>query len=391
MKRLVLILALLIALLATGISTGLAQTDAAQGISGETRAIVNLRSGPGSAFAPVAVLPSRLQVTFTGRNQSSTWLYTLANNMEGWLSYTFVNVNGDVGDLPIVGGAVAPAAPAAPNAPPPPQDAAGPVPASAESFRQLGIVPVVTANVRNIYLRGQQLGNNADVFSKVGDSITSTRLFLNSIGLGGLQLYDYQYLRPVVDYFSQTPLRDHFSFANSSVAARGGWRSGDVLDPSKNVPGICQPGESPLACEYRINRPAIALIMFGTNDMGSVQASVYRANMERIVQISLEQGVIPVLSTIPDMPGTYLESRVFEFNQIIADITVQYDIPLWNFWLALQDLPNRGLGGDNVHPSYDYTTNETAIFSPDGLRYGFNMRNLTALMVLDAIWREAMY
>jgi len=254
-----------------------------------------------------------------------------------------------------------------------------------------GVVPVVGGAARDIYLRGLELGNNSGVFSKVGDSITASPLFLNPVGSGGVQLYDYAYLQDVITFFSQVPARDHFSFANSSLAARGGWTTFDVLNPERATAGVCRPGETPLACEYRTIRPSIALIMFGTNDATWVNSVDFRRNMQQIVEISIGAGVIPVLSTIPDQLAGIGMNRVGEFNDIIIEVASLYGVPLWNYWLALQDLPNRGLGSDNIHPSYDPYTQETAIFSADGLRYGYNMRNLTALMVLDAVWRGAMY
>lgn len=356
-----------------------------QGISGSTRAIVNLRSGPGTGFDVLSIVQANQTVVFVGRNQSSTWLQTLISGGQmGWLSYTFVNADGNVTSLPVVGA----------GAPLPQTQSATAIeqaPQSAQANTMPGVIPSISGTARQIYLRGQQLGNNAGVFAKVGDSITASNLFLNPIGNGGARLNEYAYLQPVIDFFSQTPARDHFSFANTSLAARGGWTSFDVLDPQRAVPGICNYGESPLVCEYRTNHPSVALIMLGTNDLNWVNGTDFRNNMERIVQTSIDMGVIPVLSTIPDQPLSYAAGRVAEFNGIIMDIAAQHDIPLWNYWLALQGLPNQGLSGDSVHPSYDPSTAETGIFDANGLRYGYNVRNLTALMVLDAVWRGAMY
>jgi hypothetical protein len=389
MKNAFIKLTIISMMLSAIVGTSIAQTGGPS-IPGSTIAIVNLRSGPGTRFDVVAELANETPLVFVGRNASNTWLQVDANGLRGWLSYTFVEVDGRVNDLPLIdaNGVPAPSQNSQPAAEQEviPQSAGGP-PANAPT----NVVPQITSSVRQIFLHGRQLGNHPDIFAKVGDSITATDLFLDPIGQGGLQLYDYEYLRPVVQYFSQSPARDHNSFANTSLAARSGWSSNDVLDPSKATTSYCAAGETPLECEYRILQPSVALIMLGTNDLPWMDSGTYQANMRRIVEISLDHGVIPVLSTIPDQLGSPNEWRVAEFNQIITNISYQYGVPLWNYWLALQNLPNRGLGGDNVHPSYDYTIRETAIFSPDMLRYGYNVRNLTALMVLDAIWRGAMY
>jgi hypothetical protein len=73
------------------------------------------------------------------------------------------------------------------------------------------------------------------------------------------------------------------------------------------------------------------------------------------------------------------------FNEAILKLADEYDIPLWNYWAALQNLPNDGLSSDGVHPSVAPTS--ATDFSPEGLKYGMNMRNLTALQALDAVWR----
>jgi len=361
-------------------------------IPGNTIAIVNLRSGPGTGFDVVSVVEAHVPVTFTGRNDSSTWLYTVVGSKEGWLSYTFVNVDGRVNELPVVsrivnvGQAANERQPSDENTEAPQTSAISP-PADAP-VPMGGVVPFISDTSLRIFRRGQVLGNRPDVFSKVGDSITATDLFLDPVGHGGLVLDSHAYLRPVVDFFSQTPARDHASFANTSLAARSGWTSGDLLDPSKSYSGVCLRDESPLVCEYRSVKPSVALIMVGTNDVVWVETAQFEANLNTIVQTSIDMGVIPVISTIPDQPNARSGGRVHEFNQIIREVARRFDVPLWDYWEALQGLPNLGLGEDDIHPSHNYTVGETAIFTPQQLIYGYNMRNLTALMVLDAVWRS---
>ncbi len=243
----------------------------------------------------------------------------------------------------------------------------------------------VASNVQMIYRVGQALGNRADVFSKVGDSITVSLYFLQPIGDGLYTLGDFADLQPVINRFSTTMARQGNSFSNLSLAAGVGWAAWEALDPAFADPAWCSPGESPLACEYRWTRPAMAFIMFGTNDMSYRSADQYRADMERIVQISEDMGVIPVLSTIPNLPGS--EMKVGEFNAIIRDIAAQRSLPLWDYHAAMDGLPNRGIGWDNIHPSHpDYEL--CADFRASNLQYGFVVRNLTALQMLDQVWRQ---
>jgi len=62
----------------------------------------------------------------------------------------------------------------------------------------------------------------------------------------------------------------------------------------------------------------------------------------------------------------------------------RYDIPLWNFWAAAQPLPNHGLVGDEGHLAWA---------DPNHFDYTYSMivaipvRNLTALLTLEAVWQ----
>jgi hypothetical protein len=133
--------------------------------------------------------------------------------------------------------------------------------------------------------------------------------------------------------------------------------------------------------------------MLGTNDVASTALDTYRANLERIVQLSVDRGIIPVLSLLPTRQG--YESSVVAFNQAVADTAAAYDVPLWNFGGAIYALDSNGLS-DGIHPSAppgngpdDFAA--AADFTVENLRYGYTVRNLTALQVLDAVWRRAMY
>ncbi|MBC7870839.1 MAG: SH3 domain-containing protein [Chitinophagaceae bacterium] len=345
-------------------------------LNGTTRAEIDLRNGPGAAFEILNRLPAYTPLTIIGRNRSATWLRVVTEANAGWVTYTFISLEGGLETLPIVESQ---------------ETNSGDVVANSASLpvNFAGVVPEIRATVRQIYLRGQELGNNPAIFSKVGDSITASDLFLTQVN-GGSPLYDYGYLQPVIDYFSQSTPGRYTSFSYPSLAARTGWQSADLLNPARAAAGFCQPGEPPLVCEYRTSRPSIALIMIGTNDLAQIDGRVYRANLENIVQISIQMGVIPVLSTLPDRLNHPSSARVWEFNEIIADVALTYDVPLWNYWLSMQRLPNLGISVDDIHPSYADDL-ATAIFSSDRLSYGYTMRNLTALMVLDAVWRGAMY
>src|SRR5205814_7106913 len=87
-----------------------------------------------------------------------------------------------------------------------------------------GIISGITVHAREIFLKGKQLGNRANVFSRVGDSITYSPYFLTPFGVGQFDLGQYRAeLTPVLQYFGQANARDGNSFASSPLAAGNGW------------------------------------------------------------------------------------------------------------------------------------------------------------------------
>jgi LysM repeat protein len=246
------------------------------------------------------------------------------------------------------------------------------------------IISGITSHARQIFLAGQSMGNRPGVFAKVGDSITDSTYFMYGLGEARYSLHSYAYLEPALLFFASEAIGDRNSFNNDSVAATGGWTSVSILDPANAR--LCD-GDTPLECEYQRIRPSVAIIMIGTNDSESNLASgLYQQNLSRMVEISIDMGVIPVLTTIPW--NMYRDPR--PYNAVIASTALAYDVPLLDYWATMETLDNRGLSQDNVHPSTPLDGN-TFVFSEDGLRYGYNMRNLVTLQMLDALWQQVMY
>jgi hypothetical protein len=267
-----------------------------------------------------------------------------------------------------------------------------PIQASPNQLADLHRYPIIPAIRGSVYSQsrylvsvGKRLGNRVDVFSKIGDSITQWDFFLTPIGNGGLRIAEHPELQPTVDRFVQTMARTNNSFSNVSLAASGGWIAADLLDPGHADPGVCQPGETPVACELRINRPAVALIMVGTNDLLYGDLKSFQNNLNQIVNITKKFGVIPVLSTIPyRFDDQAALNRVGLYNDVIVRVAQAHSAPLWNYWLAMESLSSNGISTDGVHPSVPPDGN-TAIFDGMHLGYGFTMRNLTAVQVLNSL------
>lgn len=243
----------------------------------------------------------------------------------------------------------------------------------------------ISFHSREIFLDGQSKGNRANVFSKVGDSLTDIWAFLNLIGDGIYSLGDYAYLQPAINYYSQSTARTGNSFNNVSYAAVSGWSSFDAVNPAK-VADVC-PGMIPVECEYSIVKPAVAIIMIGTNDTtAAFDRGAFEGNLRQVVEASINHGVIPVLSTVPfDQWGD-----AQAYNQIIISLAVAYDIPWMDFYGATWDLPNHGISAaDGVHPSVP-PGNDPTNFTAENLQYGHTVRNLLVLHVLDSLWRQVL-
>jgi len=244
---------------------------------------------------------------------------------------------------------------------------------SCENWQSLPVIPVVSDTARELYQRGQASGNNPRAFSKVGDGEISTEWFFTAFDLGE-DYYDlgpYQNLLPVIDYFEG-------SFKRIGVAARRGFNTDLILDSSAHDSDLCESSESPLTCEMRLHQPAFAILSLGTNQVW--QPEEFERGMRQILDILLSKNVLPILST----KGDNLEGD-HRINQIVACLAQEYDVPLWNFWSAIQPLPHYGLQSDLEHLTYGIDDFD----DPHAMQSAWTVRNLTALQVLDAIWRGA--
>jgi LysM repeat protein len=237
-----------------------------------------------------------------------------------------------------------------------------------------GIISTGDADtVRAIFEHGQALGNNPRAFSKIGDCNSELPFFLGKFDQGEYNLGPYAYLQPVIDQFAG-------SFGRESMAVWTGNHAWAVFDATWSNPAYCQSGETPIACEFRINRPSLVLIRLGTNESGD--PDLFETNLRRIIEFSIEHGVIPVLGTKADR----LEGSD-QNNDILRALAEEYGVPLWDFGRVADTLPARGLLADGFHMNYvppDYTT-------PAALQTGHSVQNLMALMALNTVWRNALY
>lgn len=229
--------------------------------------------------------------------------------------------------------------------------------------------------IRAIYAVGQVLGRNPFAFSKLGDSTIENPHFLarfDDARLGNVtyHLGEYAYLQAVIRFYEG-------SFNRQGEAVIRGLHAWSVFNPQWASPN-CLADEGVLACEIRVHNPSIIFIRLGTNDVGVPEG--FDRDMRRIIEYCLSQGVIPILGTKADLR----DGNPSPNNATIRRLADEYNIPLWDFERLAQTLPNRGLDLDNHHLTTFYAHDWT---SPLAWQRGHAAHSLSALIMLDAVWR----
>jgi hypothetical protein len=303
------------------------------------------------------------------RSADGLWLrldYTGART-EVWIGANLGTIGGDLKDVPVAAAGV----PASdiPGSAPGATQPAGP-PAGFQPTDE-PVIPALSPNALAIYQRGLQMGNNPRAFSKIGDCQSVVPYFLAAFDYGLYNLGPYAGLQATIDNFSG-------SWARNSITSNRGFNVATVFVPVWADPKVCLRNETPLACEFRLNRPSFAIITMETWWGG--YASGYESYLRAIIDFSIAHGTVPILATKADnVEGDG------SINQVIVKLAKEYDVPLWNFWAAVQPLPNHGLTPDGFH----LTWARNYFDQPAIMDNAWPWRNLTALQVIDAVWREA--
>ncbi|NMB90066.1 MAG: hypothetical protein GYA17_17040, partial [Chloroflexi bacterium] len=211
-----------------------------------------------------------------------------------------------------------PAAPSGTLAPAANQAAALP----AERWKEWPELPAVSARAAQIYRQGLEKGTDPHAFSIVGDCQTQPEVFLgryveHPATAATLPLE----LRQTMNWFSA-------SMDRYSPTVKDGTTAGAVLwgEWNDNPEKLCQVGETPLDCELRVHNPSIVLIHIGSHWEARNQHY-----LDLIIEKILAQGALPVLATKAD--NREQDERI---NYDMASIAQKYDLPLWNFWAAVQ-------------------------------------------------------
>jgi lysophospholipase L1-like esterase len=216
----------------------------------------------------------------------------------------------------------------------------------------------------------------ANVFSKIGDSITVGAGFLHCFAGDAVRLDGRAALQATIDHFRAGDAGGSTPFDRTSLAATVGW----------SVQSALRGSPSPVEREVSAIDPRFAVVMFGTNDIENDNPSYYGDQMRTLVDLLLDQGVIPLLSTIPPRDDrASSDAEVPTYNTLVRALAQSRGVPLMDLHRRLTPIPGHGLAGDNLH--LDSAGAGSCDFRPDGLTGGNNVRNLLTLEALDRVRR----
>jgi lysophospholipase L1-like esterase len=153
----------------------------------------------------------------------------------------------------------------------------------------------------------------------------------------------------------------------------------------------------------RLN-PETAVIMFGTNDLGSVPLGEYEKKLRAVVRKCVANGTVPIVTTIPPRSGLLERSK--QFAEAARRVAREEKVPLCDYFaeclkrrpddwdgalpkfkgLATYEAPTV-ISRDGVHPSNPRKYNGD--YSAEGLRSnGFVLRNWVTLLAYAEVIRE---
>jgi len=222
---------------------------------------------------------------------------------------------------------------------------------------------VIDPSLQRIYERGLSLGNDPHAFSIFGDCQARPDEFFGLFETDETTIQSLSpELRETVAYFGG-------SFNRESSTTQDGTTPGALLwDQWHRGQYGCNFGETPVECELRTHRPSFVIIQVGTHF-----ESRNTEYLRKIITQLLDAGVVPILATKAD--NREKDERI---NRDMTMLAAEYDLPLWNFWAAVSNLPNRGLYTRSDRPLQGdiYLTDEA-----------LQIHRTTGLETLNIVWR----
>ncbi|MBK9780526.1 MAG: hypothetical protein IPP55_10815 [Anaerolineales bacterium] len=231
------------------------------------------------------------------------------------------------------------------------------------AWMSLPVQPEPGTMLQDIYQLGLTLGNDPHAFSIFGDCQSRPDEFF------GVYETDAALVASLSPELQETVANFTGSFNRESPTSQDGTTPGALLwDQWHRGEYGCQFGETPVDCELRIHRPSFVIIQIGSHF-----ESRNTEYLRRIIDQLLASGVVPILATKAD--NREKDNRI---NRDMAMLSDEYNLPLWNFWAAVSDLPNRGLYTRKDRPLQGdiYLTDEAKVIHRE-----------TGLEALNIVWR----
>ena len=346
--------------------------------NGQAISAINVRDEDSTAGNIIGTLPIRTSVVIESRNRFGNWIvvHTVDNQIRGWVASRYVKFDDSVTltGLPVVEALVI--IPPANNGRDPDEILIPPE----NNQPPINLTASVLNNVSAIFQRGQQLGRQSDSIIMIGESNTVPTSVYCTFGNGNYSLGQYSIFQRIIDRFNATS-----SFCRIHESAQTGFNSSAALDPLWSNPANCLAGESPVQCEIRRHQPAFAVIYLGIGDHASVPPDLFNSNMQRIVQLLIDNGVTPLVFTYPMADVYNVEGTPGLYNDIVRNVALQFSVPLIDLRAATWDLNNRGTGSDGFHLSQ--ATVPYSDVDSERFLYGRTMREYLTLEALNQIFQ----
>ncbi|MBI3828274.1 MAG: SGNH/GDSL hydrolase family protein [Planctomycetes bacterium] len=226
--------------------------------------------------------------------------------------------------------------------------------------------PAWVAPMKAVHAKGKGVKGSV---SQIGDSITFTMAFMSFLAWNKPAGFE-----AVTGYINGAQTRERKGAEHCNYS---GWTSGDGLSKIKQV--------------LDAEKPEIAVIMYGTNDVTKgVPLDTYRKNMAAIIDACTEAGCVPIVSTIPPYPGK--DDKAKALNEELKKLVGEKKVPLVDFYAAVVERqPGEAwngtlLGKGDVHP----TGGESQVFTEDNLKKcGYALRNYVTLVALKDVIEKA--
>src|SRR5215212_10288523 len=221
----------------------------------------------------------------------------------------------------------------------------------------------IDLSLQKVYERGLELGNDPHAFSLFGDCQARPGDFFGDFETDAELVASLSpELQELINTFQG-------SFNRESPTAQDGTTPGALLWNQWHRGEFgCKFSETPVECELRIHHPSFVIIQIGTHF-----ESRNTEYLRKVILQLLDAGVVPILATKAD--NREKDERI---NRDMSTLAAEYDLPLWNFWAALSDLPDQGLyvmkGREEQGPVY--LNDEASI-----------RHRMTGLEALNVVWR----